>query len=122
MVVEIAFDDAILQHAPEGNAEAARRPGELPRQGEIRREQHRRSRGNGAAGGEKRAQGAKARGKQNWNGINPDREEYRERRAVGGGGEGDEHKKPNALQARGTRMMKDQEMERKDAQPGRDGR
>src|SRR5262249_31919517 len=120
MVVEVALDDSILQHAAEGNAEAARRPGELPRQGEIRREQHRRSRGNGAAGGEKRAQGAKARDKQNWNGNNPDREEHHERRAVRGRGEGDEHKKPNPLQACENRTMKDQEVKRKDAQPGED--
>src|SRR5262245_16963279 len=60
MVVEIALDDAILQHAAEGNSEAARRPRELPRQGEIAREQHGRSRGNGEPAGEKRARGAKA--------------------------------------------------------------
>ena len=60
MVVEIALDDAILQHAAEGNAEAARRPNELPRQREIAREQHGRSRRNRAAAGEKRARGAKA--------------------------------------------------------------
>ena len=60
MVVEIALDDAILQHAAEGNSEAARRPSELPRQGEIAREQHGCSSGNGAPAGEKRARGAKA--------------------------------------------------------------
>jgi len=68
MVVEIALDDAILQHAAEGNSEAARRPSELPRQGEIAREQHGCSSGNGAPAGEKRARGAKARDEQDRNG------------------------------------------------------
>ena len=40
MLVEIALDDPILQHAAESNPEAARRPCELPRKGKIRREQH----------------------------------------------------------------------------------
>src|SRR5262245_25658523 len=60
MIVEIALDDAILQHAAEGNSEAARRPSELSRQGEIAHEQHGCSRGNGAAAGEKRARATKA--------------------------------------------------------------
>src|SRR5262245_42154416 len=41
MVVEIALDDPILQHASEYYSIASRRPGELPRKCEIADEQHR---------------------------------------------------------------------------------
>jgi hypothetical protein len=38
--VEIACDDAVLQHAREHDAVAARRPGELPGQREVGGQQH----------------------------------------------------------------------------------
>ncbi len=41
MVVQIFGDNAILQHAAEGDAAAAGCPGELPRHREVRSEQHR---------------------------------------------------------------------------------
>src|SRR5262249_49074984 len=104
----------------EGNSEAARRPSELPRQGEIAREQHGCSSGNGAPAGEKRARGAKARDEQDRNGKNQDGEEHYKRRAMRGRGEGDEQKEPNSFQGCENRTMKDQEMERKHAQPGED--
>src|SRR5262249_926645 len=105
-----ALDNAILQHAAEGNPEAARRPREMTRQGQICREQHRRPRRNGAPGGEKRVQGAKVREQQEWDGQSQDRKEHGERGTVRGRGEGDEHKKPHPYAAGENGTMKDQEM------------
>ena len=44
MLVQVARDDAVLQHAAEGDAVAAGRPRQLARQREIRRQQHRSAR------------------------------------------------------------------------------
>ena len=118
MVVEIALDDSILQHAAEGNSEAARRPGELSRESEIGREQHGRSGCDRTAGGKEPLPGTQARQPpQHRNSKHQHGKQHRQRGAVGGRGKGDEQEQPDLLQPAEIRPVKDQEVQRKHAQP-----
>ena len=119
MIVEITLHDAVLQHAAERDSEASRRPGELPRQGKVRGEQHCCSGCNGAPGREKRGKGLHVRQQQPRNGKNQSGEQHGESRTMRRRGKGNEQEQPKALCAPKVRAMKDNKMQRKDGHPGK---
>src|SRR5262249_13097663 len=118
MVVEIALDDSILQHAAESNPEAARRPGQLPRKSKVCREQHRRAGRECPASGKKHRHTPTIRRQQAKNGKPQNNDEYCKRRAVAGGGKGGQKKQADSLAAPEIRLMIDQQIECKHAYAG----
>src|SRR5207248_7275532 len=117
MLVEIALDDPILQHAAESNPEAARRPCELPRKGKIRREQHCRAGRECPTSGKKHRHAATTR-RQAGRSKSQDGSEHRKGRAVAGCGKSDQNKQAGPLAAPEIRLMIDKQIERKHADAG----
>ena len=95
MVGEISLDDAVLQHAAEGEREAARGPGQAPGDQSIGGEHQR------GAEHERRAARAEPREGMRLRSTSPTEaaaamsaEQHGERRAVGSGGDGDQRMRP----------------------------
>ena len=121
MLVEIARDDAVLQHAAERQREAARRPGETAGDGDSWRPSSRAAPSASATAPMPRgdAAGGRDRSAQPERGGDDQRQQHREGRAVGGDRERDQRDERDALAARAARRRaKHQQI----AAPARRGR
>ena len=121
MVVQIFGDDAILQHPPEGDADAARRPGKLAGQSVIGGQQHRAADNQGEAALDQPGQRnllAQERPSQEAEHAQP--EQDAQRGAVGRGRKRRKQEQRKLLQRGDPLAMRDQEEERQHREPCED--